>query len=126
MTIRIKMVFFLSKSQNDVLLRQCDHSILFSYFLVGTAVQDDLVIITGHEKASYTDIETTAIDVEHAITTVLTEELGLEVFIGPGSRPPFSSKLRAPQRPRRPQGMIKITINSLNHWLKRKAVRDVQ
>jgi hypothetical protein len=84
-----------------------------------------LVIITGHEKTSYTDIEGTAIDVEHAITSVLTDELGLEVFIGPQSHPPLSSKVRAPQRPRRPQGMIKITVNSLNHWLKKKAVRDV-
>ncbi|CAM0872629.1 unnamed protein product [Alopecurus aequalis] len=96
-------------------------------YLLGTAVQDDLVIITGHEKTSYTDIEATAVDVERAITAVLTDELGLEVFLGPESRPPpVSSKLRAPQRPRRPQGMIKITINSLNHWLKRKVVRDVQ
>ncbi|XP_047090213.1 pentatricopeptide repeat-containing protein At5g02830, chloroplastic-like [Lolium rigidum] len=94
-------------------------------YLLGTSVQDDLVIITGHEKTSYTDIEATAIDVEHAITSVLTDELGLEVFIGPQSHPPLSSKVRAPQRPRRPQGMIKITVNSLNHWLKKKAVRDV-
>lgn len=85
-----------------------------------------MVIITGHEKTSYTDVETTAIDVEHAITAVLTDELGLEVFVGPESRPPVSSKLRAPPRPRRPQGMIKITVNSLNHWLKRKSARDVQ
>uniref|UniRef100_A0ACD5XNX2 Uncharacterized protein n=1 Tax=Avena sativa TaxID=4498 RepID=A0ACD5XNX2_AVESA len=94
-------------------------------YLLGRTVQDDLVIITGHEKTLYTDVETTAIDVEHAITAVLTDELGLEVFIGPQSRPPVSSKLRAPQRPRRPQGMIRITINSLNHWLKRKSARDV-
>uniref|UniRef100_A0A452XFI6 PROP1-like PPR domain-containing protein n=1 Tax=Aegilops tauschii subsp. strangulata TaxID=200361 RepID=A0A452XFI6_AEGTS len=94
--------------------------------LLGRAVQDDLVIITGHEKTSYTDVETTATDVKHAITAVLTDELGLEVFVGPESRPPVSSKLRAPSRPRRPQGMIKITVNSLNHWLKRKSARDVQ
>ncbi|KAF7042194.1 hypothetical protein CFC21_051858 [Triticum aestivum] len=94
--------------------------------LLGRAVQDDLVIITGHEKTSYTDVETTAIDVEYAITSVLKDELGLEVFVGPESRPPVSSKLRAPPCPRRPQGMIKITVNSLNHWLKRKSARDVQ
>ena len=85
-----------------------------------------MVIITGHEKTSYTDVETTAIDVEYAITSVLKDELGLEVFVGPESRPPVSSKLRAPPCPRRPQGMIKITVNSLNHWLKRKSARDVQ
>lgn len=97
-----------------------------------------MVIITGHEKASRTDVETSAVDVEHAIIAVLTDDLGLEVLIGPGSHPPVSSKPTAPARPRsnleqaskhfarRPQGVIKIPINALNHWLKRKPVRAVQ
>lgn len=106
---------------------------------LGRAVQDDLVIITGHEKTSYTHVETTAVDVERAIIAVLTDELGLEVFIGLESRlPPISSKLKASPHARndleqaskhfarRPQGMIKVTTNSLNHWLKRKVTRDVQ
>uniref|UniRef100_A0A452XFJ2 Uncharacterized protein n=1 Tax=Aegilops tauschii subsp. strangulata TaxID=200361 RepID=A0A452XFJ2_AEGTS len=119
MTIRVKMVYIL-------LTIQASYLVILIFSGVGRAVQDDLVIITGHEKTSYTDVETTATDVKHAITAVLTDELGLEVFVGPESRPPVSSKLRAPSRPRRPQGMIKITVNSLNHWLKRKSARDVQ
>jgi len=98
-------------------------------------VQDDVVIITGHEKTSRAEAETNAVDVVQAIVTVLTTDLGLEVLIGPGSRPPVSSKPKAPTKSRsnleqiskeftrRPQGMIKIPINSLNHWLKKKAVR---
>jgi hypothetical protein len=100
-------------------------------------VQDDVVIITGHEKTSTTEAETTtsAVDVVQAIVTVLTDDLGLEVLIGPGSCPPVSSKPKAPTKSRsnleqiskeftrRPQGMIKIPINSLNHWLRKKAVR---
>ncbi|XP_040378592.1 pentatricopeptide repeat-containing protein At5g02830, chloroplastic isoform X2 [Oryza brachyantha] len=106
-------------------------------YILGRAVQDDVVIITGNGKASSTKAETSVVDVEHAIVAVLTDELGLEVLIGPGSRP-ASSKPTVPARSRshldqaskhfsrRPQGMIKIPINSLNHWLKRKAVRTVQ
>jgi hypothetical protein len=104
----------------------------------GRAVLDDVVIITGQEKTSRAEVETSAVDVEHAIVTVLTDDLGLEVLIGPGSLPPVSAKLNAPTKSRsnleqvsknftrRPQGMIKITFNSLNHWLKKKAVRIVQ
>jgi hypothetical protein len=98
-------------------------------------VQDDVVIITGHEKTSRTEAETNAVDVVQAIVTVLTTDLGLEVLIGPGSCPPVSSKPKATTKSRsnleqvskeftrRPQGMIKIPLNSLNHWLKKKAVR---
>lgn len=94
-----------------------------------------MVIITGHER---TEAETSAVDVEQAIVTVLTDDLGLEVLIGPGSRPPVSSKPKAHTKSRsnleqiskefsrRPQGMIKIPINSLNHWLKKKAGRVAQ
>jgi len=101
-------------------------------------VQDDVVIITGHEKTSRTEAETNTVDVVQAIVTVLTADLGLEVLIGPGSRPPVSSKPKAPTKSRsnleqiskeftrRPQGMIKIPINSLNHWLKKKAVRTAE
>lgn len=106
-------------------------------YLLGRVVQDDVVIITGHEKTSTTEAETTtsAVDVVQAIVTVLTDDLGLEVLIGPGSCPPVSSKPKAPTKSRsnleqiskeftrRPQGMIKIPINSLNHWLRKKAVR---
>ncbi|KAL6648330.1 hypothetical protein ACP70R_012554 [Stipagrostis hirtigluma subsp. patula] len=107
-------------------------------YLLGRTVQDDVVIFTGHEKTSSTEVETSAVDVEHAIVTVLTDELGLEVLIGPASRPPVSSTPKAVTRSRsnleqsskhsarRPQGVIKIPINSLNHWLKKKAVRTVQ
>ncbi|PAN50222.1 hypothetical protein PAHAL_9G506400 [Panicum hallii] len=107
-------------------------------YLLGRAVLDDVVIITGQEKTSRAEVETSAVDVEHAIVTVLTDDLGLEVLIGPGSLPPVSAKLNAPTKSRsnleqvsknftrRPQGMIKITFNSLNHWLKKKAVRIVQ
>uniref|UniRef100_A0A0E0KC85 PROP1-like PPR domain-containing protein n=1 Tax=Oryza punctata TaxID=4537 RepID=A0A0E0KC85_ORYPU len=106
-------------------------------YLLGRAVQDDVVIITGHGKASSTKAETSVVEVEHAIVAVLTDELGLEVLIGPGSRS-ASSKPTVPARSRshldlaskhfsrRPQGMIKIPINSLNHWLKRKTVRTCQ
>lgn len=104
----------------------------------GKAVQDDVVIITGHENTSRAEVETSAVDVEHAIVTVLTDDLGLEVLIGPGSCPPPSAKPKAPTKSRsnleqvpkkltrRPQGVIKIPINSLNHWLKKKALRVVQ
>ena len=104
----------------------------------GRAVLDDVVIITGHEKTSRTEVETSAVDVEHAIITVLTDDLGLEVLIGPGSCPPVSAKPNALTKSRsnleqvsknftrRPQGVIKITINSLNHWLKKKVARIVQ
>ncbi|TKV96732.1 hypothetical protein SEVIR_9G448800v4 [Setaria viridis] len=107
-------------------------------YLLGRAVQDDVVIITGHDKTSRTEVETSAVDVEHAIVTVLTDDLGLEVLIGPGSWPPVSAKPKAPTKSRsnleqvsnkvtrRPQGVIKIPVNSLNHWLKKKAVRVVQ
>uniref|UniRef100_A0A0A9DEC0 Pentacotripeptide-repeat region of PRORP domain-containing protein n=1 Tax=Arundo donax TaxID=35708 RepID=A0A0A9DEC0_ARUDO len=106
-------------------------------YILGRAVQDDVVIITGNEKTSNTEVETSAVDVEHAIVAVLTDELGLEALIGPGSRPPVSSKPKAPTKSRsnleqtnkslarKPQGVIKIPMNSLNHWLK-KAVRIVQ
>ncbi|CAL4938870.1 unnamed protein product [Urochloa decumbens] len=103
-------------------------------YLLGTAVQDDVVIITGHEKTSRTEVETSAVDVEHAIVTVLTDDLGLEVLIGPGSHLPVlpnpkaltksRSNLQAPTKFTRPQGVIKIPVNSLNHWLKKKAARD--
>jgi len=101
-------------------------------------VLDDVVIITGHEKTSRTEAETNTVDVVQAIVTVLTADLGLEVLIGPGSCPPVSSKPNAPTKSRsnleqiskeftrRPQGMIKIPINSLNHWLKKKAVRTAE
>ncbi|EER92428.1 pentatricopeptide repeat-containing protein At5g02830, chloroplastic [Sorghum bicolor] len=104
-------------------------------YLLGRVVQDDVVIITGHEKTSRTEAETNAVDVVQAIVTVLTTDLGLEVLIGPGSCPPVSSKPKATTKSRsnleqvskeftrRPQGMIKIPLNSLNHWLKKKAVR---
>ncbi|KAL6645770.1 hypothetical protein ACP70R_017378 [Stipagrostis hirtigluma subsp. patula] len=107
-------------------------------YLLGRTVQDDVVIFTGHEKTSSTEVETSAVDVDHAIVTVLTDELGLEVLIGPASRPPVSFTPKAVTRSRsnleqsskhsarRPQGVIKIPINSLNHWLKKKAVRSVQ
>jgi len=107
-------------------------------YLLGRAVLDDVVIITGHEKTSRTEVETSAVDVEHAIITVLTDDLGLEVLIGPGSCPPVSAKPNALTKSRsnleqvsknftgRPQGVIKITINSLNHWLKKKVARIVQ
>ncbi|OEL22079.1 Pentatricopeptide repeat-containing protein [Dichanthelium oligosanthes] len=107
-------------------------------YLLGKAVQDDVVIITGHEKTSRTEVETSAVNVEHAIVTVLTDDLGLDVLIGPGSRPPVSAKPKVPTKSRsnieqvsksftrRPQGVIKIPINSLNHWLKKKDVRVVQ
>jgi hypothetical protein len=36
-------------------------------------------------------VQISAVDVEHAIVAVLTDELGLEVLIGPGSRPPDST-----------------------------------
>nr|CAB3501172.1 unnamed protein product [Digitaria exilis] len=104
-------------------------------YLLGRAIQDDVVIITGHENTSRAEVETSAIDVEHAIVTVLTDDLGLEVLIGPGSCPPLSAKPKAPtksrsneqvpKKPTRPQGVIKIPINSLNHWLKKKALRVV-
>ncbi|CAL4922127.1 unnamed protein product [Urochloa decumbens] len=103
-------------------------------YLLGTAVQDDVVIITGHEKTSRTEVETSAVDVEHAIVTVLTDDLGLEVLIGPGSHLPVLANPKAPTKSRsnlqvptnftRPQGVIKIPVNSLNHWLKKKAARD--
>ncbi|KAL5218718.1 hypothetical protein ABZP36_019402 [Zizania latifolia] len=105
-------------------------------YLLGRAVQDDVVIITGHGKTSSTKTDTSAADVEHAIVAVLTDDLGLEVLIGPGSRP-ASSNPTVPARSRshleaskhfspRPQGVIKIPTNSLNHWLKKKAVRVEQ
>ncbi|TVU47459.1 hypothetical protein EJB05_07062, partial [Eragrostis curvula] len=104
-------------------------------YIIGKTIHDDVVIITGNEKASSIEAQTSAVDVEHAIVAVLTDELGLEVLIGPGSRPPISSTTDASTKSksnllqasknlaRRPQGMIKITINSLNHWLRKKAVR---
>ncbi|KAL6902325.1 hypothetical protein ACP4OV_005201 [Aristida adscensionis] len=107
-------------------------------YLLGRAVQDDVVIFTGHEKTSSAEAETSAVDVEHTIVAVLTDDLGLEVLIGPISRPPVTSKPNTTSRSRtdlqqaskhsarRPQGVIKIPINSLNHWLKKKAVRTVQ
>ncbi|WVZ56546.1 hypothetical protein U9M48_007057 [Paspalum notatum var. saurae] len=108
-------------------------------YLLGRAVRDDVVIITrGHQKTSRIEAEASAVDVEHAIVSVLTDDLGLEVLIGPGSHPPVSSgpKVSTKSRSnleqvstkftRRPQGVIKIPINSLNHWLKKKAVRVVQ
>lgn len=128
----------LSKVEARIVVLSTLRKIKEKYHL-GRAVQDDLVIITGHEKTSYTHVETTAVDVERAIIAVLTDELGLEVFIGLESRlPPISSKLKASPHARndleqaskhfarRPQGMIKVTTNSLNHWLKRKVTRDVQ
>ncbi|CAN6289804.1 unnamed protein product [Urochloa humidicola] len=104
-------------------------------YLLGTAVQDDVVIITGHEKTSRTEVETSAVDVEHAIVTVLTDDLGLEVLIGPGSHLPVIANPKAPTKSRgnlqvptkftrKPQGVIKIPVNSLNHWLKKKAATD--
>ncbi|XP_062210853.1 pentatricopeptide repeat-containing protein At5g02830, chloroplastic [Phragmites australis] len=107
-------------------------------YILGRAIQDDVVIITGNEKTPSSVVETSAVEVEHAIVTVLTDDLGLEVLIGPGNRPPVSSKPKAPTKSRsnleqasnffarKPQGVIKIPINSLNHWLKKKAVRVVQ
>ncbi|KAG8096451.1 hypothetical protein GUJ93_ZPchr0013g34199 [Zizania palustris] len=50
-------------------------------YLLGRAVQDDVVIITGHEKTSGTKAKTSAADVEDAIVAVLTDDLGLEVLI---------------------------------------------
>jgi hypothetical protein len=98
-----------------------------------------VVIITGNnEKASNIEVQTSAVDVEHAIVAVLTDDLGLEVLIGPGSYPPVSSTTNASTKSmkslvqasknlaRRPHGVIKITINSLNHWLRKKAARAVQ
>uniref|UniRef100_A0A0E0NTI8 Uncharacterized protein n=1 Tax=Oryza rufipogon TaxID=4529 RepID=A0A0E0NTI8_ORYRU len=126
----------LSKVESRVVVLSVLRKIKEKY-LLGRAVQDDVVIITGHGKASSAKAETSVVEVEHAIVAVLTDELGLEVLIGPGSRP-ASSKPTVPARSRshldlaskhfsrRPQGMIKIPINSLNHWLKRKAVRTVQ
>ncbi|KAJ1297652.1 hypothetical protein BS78_01G393300 [Paspalum vaginatum] len=107
-------------------------------YLLGRGVQDDVVIITrGHQKTSRIEAEASAVDVEHAIVTVLTDDLGLEVLIGPGSHPPVASEPKVSTKSRsnldqvstkitrRPQGVIKIPINSLNHWLKKKAARVV-
>ncbi|KAH7667672.1 HCP-like protein [Dioscorea alata] len=86
----------------------------------GKPIEDDILIISGIRKY-VNDAASHEPDVQHAIIKVLQDELGLEVNTGHGTGPVGNSKDQKYQA-RRPQdiGLLKVTKESLCHWLQRK------
>lgn len=102
---------------------QCLFYIKNSRFLIsitGKPIEDDILIISGIGKYA-NDAANHESDVQHAIIKVLQDELGLEVNTGHGTGPVGNSKDQKYQA-RRPQdiGLLKVTKESLCHWLQRK------
>ncbi|XP_072984153.1 pentatricopeptide repeat-containing protein At5g02830, chloroplastic [Typha latifolia] len=109
-------------------------------YLLGKTIQEDMIIITGMGKPARDAAATYVAEVQHSVIKVLKDELGLNIMAGHGAL----SSNNAPTQPddvlstsevldisedytrlaRRPQdlGVLKVSRDSLYHWLQKKVL----